>query len=222
MKHYHHRFPTFAVLLLGLALTAVTVGCESTPRRTPPPTMRPGAIPPPLPIKYLNELVDEASQELARKLPGLPGVQTGPKPKVLALGPVQDETFSDRSRFEAAMHSMQTKLMQNEAFAQRFVVVTSETGALDTIIGQTSGDTAAFDDPRGRGPQNNEAVRYHPDSVYVQTGRFYQMSDRAPGTWAYRLFIRIEHARSRQVVFTHEYFRELRWDGRKAIWRTVE
>ncbi len=202
--------------LVGLLL-ALPACQESKPPPEPPRRL----IPDPITLDQLDALVDTNTQYLARNLPVVPEVRDSEYQLVLMIGPIEDKTFSERTRFEAALKAMISSLQANRAISDAFVIRTTTTSDHKKIIEAVSGgDNSIWDDPLSDVPETSGMAEYHPDSIYLLTGKFYQHTD--DKLRSYRLFVDIEHPRSGRSVLSHEYKRDLRWNPDEKRWKVYD
>jgi hypothetical protein len=217
-------------IVAALAL-ATTVGCESKPREVGPPpgprtTSSDLGMPEPIPDQFVAELVDECTQRLIRELPNHPSVRSAPNQLVFGLPPEFENQapFAD-GRLRVALQSMRDKLSQNEAFNNNFVVITATQAEGNRVLGAVAGSdtsTASFRDPLQRTADTTRAETYNPAHVYLMTGKFWMLTDQPEGRRSLRLFVRVDHPQSRQQIFSHEFQRNLRWDGRERRWKLAD
>jgi len=198
------------IVLAGL-LGVLVLGCA--PKPTQP---RSYARPEPIRLDQLDELIDSSTQFLARYLPTVPAVRDSEYQQVLMIGPIEDETFSDRSRFEAAMKSIVTRLQDNRVITNAFVVLTTTQSDPQELLKPITGASGNFDDPFGASNDTSRPAQYKPDSIYLLTGKFYQHTQGA--LRSYRLFVEVDHAQSRQTILSHEFRRDLQWDSQEDQW----
>jgi hypothetical protein len=190
-------------------------GCQES---KPPPEPPRRLIPDPITLDQLDALVDTNTQYLAQNLPTLPEVRNSEYQQVLMVGPIEDQTFSERSRFEAALKSMISGLQANRAISDAFIIRTTTTADPKKILEAVSGgDTSIWDDPLSDEPKSSGVEEYHPDSIYLLTGKFFQHTD--DKLRSYRLFVEIEHPRTGRSLLTHEYKRDLKWNPDERRWK---
>ena len=208
------------MLMSILVCTTVLVasGCKTTETHHNPPPV--GLRPAPVALDQLDQLIDSSTQYLATNLPIVSEIQQAEHQQVLMIGPIEDRTFSDRSRFASAMESIIRRIRTNKAIAESFVVLTTQHRDANRVIDSVSStDRSQFDDPFGDGKNRTEKVQYHPNSIYLLTGHFYQATQ---GTGrSYRLFVEVVHARSGRSILSHEMARRLRWDTNTGRWVTI-
>jgi len=208
-----------SVLVLAVG-AGVIVGCESEPTYIPPPTR--AGIPDPLLADVADEMVDQMVQQLVVSLPAVPEVRNSPHQYVLAVAKFDATTFSEHHRFRAALDSIMSRLMTNQAFTDSFVVFATDADTSGALLRSISGSqTADFEDPAQRGPSIANQGKYDPRYVYMLTGKFYQI-DEPGGKKAYRLFFNVEKPVAKQRILSEEFSRNLRWDGQLGRWQVED
>lgn len=211
-------------LTLGAMLLSMA-GCESAPRRPAPRGGVEGdsdrGMVEPVPIKYLDELVAEASQWLAAELPNLPEVAASDTQFVFGVPQTletSDVEISD-GRLRQTLARLTSELMENRYFTDNFLVIsTTEAQATDQLTTIAGKDTSAFRDPLGGDQDNTKPATYDPRMVYIMSGKFYQNVDRTLRKRAFHLFIRIEKPQARQRVLDRDFVYNLRWSDEKSQW----
>lgn len=207
-----------ALIPAGFTLT----GCAAD-GGTPPPRINP-ARPDPPQVQALDELIDEMSQQLAVALPNVPEIRQSPYQYVLAVADFRSTGFSQAFRFQQALESIETRLMQNAAITDAFIVVDASHETSDAFLAAISGPTEVdmqnFDDPAGRGAMPSRKTQYDPRFLYFMTGRFYQM-DEPGGRKSYRLFVDIEKPSAKQRVLSREFRVDYVWDRQLASWQSA-
>jgi len=211
-------------LALGALLLGV-IGCESAPKKTAPRGGIEGdsdrGMVEPVPIKYLDELVAEASQWLAAELPNLPEVAASDTQFVFGV-PQTLETSGVQvadGRLRQTLTRLSAELMENRNFTDSFLVISATEAQAKSQISSTAGkDTSGFRDALGRDQDRTKPAVYDPQMVYIMSGKFYQNVDRTLGKRAFHLFIRIEKPQARQRVLERDFVYNLRWNSEKAQW----
>ncbi|MCC5828883.1 MAG: hypothetical protein JJU36_05490 [Phycisphaeraceae bacterium] len=207
--------------MLAAVFALVAVGCGSSPTPPPGPVQQrsdTGRMQP-VPVAYLNELVEDAAQTIVRQLPENPRIRQAPTQQVLMVHPrmVNEANWPDGAVSEA-LSTLVGRLTNAEPITDNFVILVGTAADADRTIRQTEGDTAQFRDPlQGGGEDTTAARQYHPDLIYTLTGRFW-LTDAGDGLRSYRMSIRVQHERTRQLVLDRTVQKLLRWDGRRNRW----
>ncbi|HEX3355476.1 MAG TPA: hypothetical protein VHS31_00745 [Tepidisphaeraceae bacterium] len=212
------------VNVMCAALLVGSTGCPSEdhePPMTPNDTTSETGMPEPVALDQLNELIGDASEYLVREMPNIPEVKSAGNQMVFAVPPdlEHDPAYPD-GRLRAALASLKSKLQESEIFRNDFVVITGTQAENNRILNQVAGsNTSAFRDPLQRTPDKTKAETYDPTTVYVMTGKFYQMTDPNPGLRDYRLHITVVSPQTRQEVIHYEFHRTLKWNHKTGQWK---
>jgi hypothetical protein len=174
-----------------------------------------------LPFRMIDELTNSASADLAKSLPEIPEVKASETQKVLEIGSMTNKTGDQDQAFAAAMASIRTRLANNEAVTNSYVLVdrtSDQARQATTQAAETAGgNTSVFDDPLGRHASTTAKVVYNPRDIYVTSSEFYSLDDDGgkDRTVTFKLMLKVSHPQSGQVVYDKAFTKVYRWSTDK-------
>lgn len=150
------------------------------------------------PTTAFEDMVPEIASWIAVELPKLRQVQTAKTKQILIISPVANQlgTGSPGSDIEAALATLGTKLLDNEAIRNNFIYLASTTAE-----GQKARDLATGGKPYiGIDPMDGSGgVRtYSPNEIFLITPRIFQSLDESRGMVKITMDVRVQHPQTQQ------------------------
>lgn len=206
------RFLVASVLIVGLL-----VGCASQPTTTPPPPRASSPSGEPVDSYTVGLMVDQMAQTIVNELPATQEVMNSPYRQSLAIGPIEVAGFSEPERFQTALESLRTKVMQNGAMRDSFDMISTSRSDADTVMTDLAGgSTDRYTDPL----TGDSVARIDPRDLLLMTGRFHRFGD-GPTRQGYRLMVFVEQPQSQRRIWSQEFDRHFVWDERAGRWRAL-
>jgi hypothetical protein len=174
-----------------------------------------------VPFQMIDELSARAATTLAQALPEIPEVKQSPDQMVLEIGTIVNKSGQNDPAFATAMASMRSRLAQNEAVTNSYLLVDRTSDAAKqatTMAAQTAGGNAAvFDDPLQRTASQTATQVYNPRLIYVLGSEFFWADDDGgkDRVLTFKLVMRVSHPQSGKVAYERSFEKVFRWNNDK-------
>jgi len=166
-----------------------------------------------LSLDMMDQMVDQAAQEFVTKLAKNPTIRNSEYQLVMVTGQFDVSNTIDQSvknTLQGALTSLVHRLRKNEVMQNDFVFIDQSTQAAKNILKDTSGQPGQFDDPYGQEQDTANVVQYHPDSVYLLSGKMHKSNDFDNFRMEFKFFINVAHPRTMQTIESFEFI---------SVWR---
>lgn len=171
-----------------------------------------------LPTEAINTMPEEMTMFLLREILTRPEVKNAKTKYALAFGNITAKE-GDQSAINQALESMKAKLSENEEIRRHFLFIEMTEDRADDVIKTVAGkDLSPFRDVRQLESDKTAPEVYDPQSVYLVTGSFTCLKNRAEHTVQLTLTTKFQHPQRRELTLAHRCVRTYMWHPTENHW----
>lgn len=168
------------------------------------------------PTEALDEMIDELSQELASQLPHIEEIKQSEYQVILAIGSVTNQF--ENAALDNVLASIESRLRQNEAVSDSFLIITTDTENAASVVHAISGNTQDFDSAAQNDGQSAGFKQYDPRYVYSLTGQLTRIDDPVNHKIQLALQLDFNHLLDKRKIKPFRFERSYYWQPYTMQW----